>query len=244
MMARGARCSAFAALPRRMVQTFTTAAATIRKTAEILPDLHARALALMRARKSSPVGVYLSLVQEAPGVDLQSDAALAVRTRFNGFYGVRRNAAWRAAFYGHFEAMKQAPRSAEAQFEAGLLALHTATQRVEASFVSKAVATLHPASPVIDKVLRDRLASLVTPPPFGGGLEPALAYYRWLAEVMDGLTQTPEAADWFAVYDAAFGEVPGASATHPVKKLDFLIWAGRPDKPSPKPKAPRKAGAA
>jgi hypothetical protein len=227
-----------------MVQTFTTAAATIRKTAEILPDLHDRALNLMRARKSSPVAIYLSLIQEVPGVDLRTEEALAVRTRFNGFYGVRRNAAWRAEFYGHFEAMKQAPGTAEARFGACLRALHTATGRVEASFVSKAVATFHPASPVIDKVLRDRFASLVTPPPFGGGVEPALSYYRWLADVMEGLTRTPQAADWFRVYDVVFVDTPGAATTHPVKKLDFLIWGGRPDKPSPKPRAPPKGAAA
>ena len=199
----------------------------IDRTAWLLPSLHGPALTLMRARRSSPVEVYLRLQTEARAADLRTENALAFRTRFNGYYGVRRNAAWRAEFYAHFEYMKGLEPNPKVLFEGRLRALYGATGRVEASFISKAVATLHPASPVIDKVLRDRFASLVAAPAFGRGVDEALAYYAWLSAVMTGLAATAEARDWVGQFDAAFTDVAGAAAIHPVKKLDFLLWGGR-----------------
>lgn len=210
-----------------MTSAFASADQAVRATAAILPALHASALALMTTRKPSPVAVYLELLAGARASDLTTAAAVGFRTQFNGYYGVRRNAAWREVFYRGFEAMKRRDGTPSDLFEAGLRSLRDQTGRIEASFVSKAVATLRPESPVIDKVLRDRFAALVAAPAFGGGLDEALAYHSWLSAVMDGLVATPEATAWFAVYDACFADVPGAAEVHAVKKLDFLIWGGR-----------------
>lgn len=192
-----------------------------------LPEMHGAALELMRGRRSSPVAVYLLLLSDAKTLDLTSEAALAFRTRFNGYYGVRRNASWRETFYRSFESMKSGPCDHVALFEDCLRDIWRATGRVEASFASKAVATIHPPSPVIDKILRDRLDELAVPPPFGGGLDEAIEYFRWLNDFITHLARTPEAAEWFANFDRAFGGVPGASEIHHHKKLDFLIWAAR-----------------
>lgn len=212
-------------MPRKTA--IATPQEAITRTARVLPQLHAAALALMRGRKSSPVEVYLRLLEGAAAGDLRAEAAAPLRRRFNGFYGVRRNAAWRETFYDAFEAMKGRQATPAVLFEEALRSLKATTGRVEASFVSKAVATLHPQSPVIDKVLRDRFAGLVAAPPFGRGLDDALDYYAWLEAVMTGLTQTPQALAWFAVYDDAFAGVAGAATTHAVKKLDFLLWGSR-----------------
>lgn len=80
---------------------------------------------------------------------------------------------------------------------------------------------------MIDKILRDRFAALVDAPPFGGGLDDALAYYRWLSALMHRLSSSRQAAAWYAAFDQAFAEIPGAASVHPNKKLDFLIWGGR-----------------
>jgi len=210
-----------------MTPSFDSPIVAVQRTAAVLPSLQEAALTLMRGRKSSPVSVYLGLIDAVHAADLRAEAALSFRTRFNGYYGVRRNAAWREAFYGAFEDMKASDRSAPDLFDAGLRALHQRTGRVEASFVSKAVATLHPASPVIDKVLRDRFTNLTVAPQFGNGLEAALIYHRWLAEVMTLLAKTSQAQAWFGIYDDSFAGIPGAAGIHPVKKLDFLIWGGR-----------------
>lgn len=210
-----------------MTSAFATADEAVQATAAILPSLHASALALMTTRRPSPVAVYLELLAGARASDLTTTAALGFRTRFNGYYGVRRNAAWREIFYRGFEAMKRCDATPSDLFETGLRSLRDQTGRVEASFVSKAVATLRPESPVIDKVLRDRFAALVSAPAFGGGLADALAYHAWLSAVMGGLVAAPQARAWFAVYNAAFADVPGAAEVHAIKKLDFLIWGGR-----------------
>jgi hypothetical protein len=74
------------------------------------------------------------------------------RRRFNHFYRVRRNAVWRTSY---FSLMGRA-RQETLQFHAVLDALRTATNRLEASFASKLIATINPALPVIDKfVLRN-----------------------------------------------------------------------------------------
>ncbi len=192
-----------------------------------LPQMHEAALHLMEERRPSPIATYLSILSDAQRYDLTSDAALATRTRFNGYYGVRRNAMWRQAFYERFQAMKSDRRPPSALFENLLQEMFAVTGRVEASFASKALATLRPSSPVIDKILRDRLTELVWTPAFGGGIAEAVGYFRWLTEFMDDLSETSEAEAWSKAFDHAFRSVPGSSRIHLNKKLDFLIWAAR-----------------
>jgi hypothetical protein len=199
----------------------------VSKVAAKLPQMHEAALQLMERRRPSPIATYLSILSDAQRFDLTSDSALATRTKFNGYYGVRRNAAWRQAFYERFEEMKSDRRPPTVLFKNLLQEMFGVTGRVEASFASKALATLRPSSPVIDKILRDRLTELVRTPPFGGGIVEAVAYFRWLTEFMDGLSQTPEAEAWSKAFDHTFRSVPGSSGIHLNKKLDFLIWAAR-----------------
>ena len=68
------------------------------------------------------------------------------RRAFNRFYRVRRGREWQDTFYG---LMRRAKKEG-LEFRAVLLALHSATNRYEASFASKLVATLDPSKPVID----------------------------------------------------------------------------------------------
>lgn len=192
-----------------------------------LPRLHDAALHLIQGRKTSPVGVCVALARSVGAVDLTAEAGQDFRRRFNGFYGVRRNGAWREAFYSAFEAMKAETGSADIFFDGMLAAVFDRTGRTEASFVSKAVAVLRPESPIIDSVVRARLAKRISAPPFGGGLENASAYYRWLSDVFESLGRTEEAGAWSVVFDEAFADVPGAASLHIHRKLDFLIWGGR-----------------
>lgn len=195
--------------------------------AATLPRLHVAALQLIQGRKTSPVGVCVELARSVGIIDLTAEAGQDFRRRFNGFYGVRRNAAWREAFYSVFEALKAETGSADILFDRMLAEVSDRTGRTEASFVSKAVAVLRPESPIIDSVVRARLAERISAPPFGGGLENTSAYYRWLFGVFEGLGRTKEAGAWSAVFDEAFADVPGAASLHIHRKLDFLIWGGR-----------------
>lgn len=198
----------------------------VRGIARDLPRLTDTALDLICRRRPSPLEIYLSLSQGATELDLTSAAAVDFQRRFNGFYGVRRNAAWRDAFYRIFEAAKELPLSPSELFRRSLLELEQETGRVEASFVSKLVATLRPEAPVIDSVIRGYLASRTNGPQFGGGAAAAVEYFEWLATLFTALTRTPEVSAWCNQFDASFEEVGGAASIHPIKKLDFLIWAG------------------
>src|SRR6186997_1843833 len=62
------------------------------------------------------------------------------RRRFNRFYRVRRGREWQDTFYG----LMGRGKGERLEFRAVLDALHEATNRYEASFASKLVATLDP----------------------------------------------------------------------------------------------------
>jgi hypothetical protein len=191
-----------------------------------LPALHGRALGLLRARKPCPVATYLLLRSEALSLDVSSDAGAAFQRRFNGYYGVRRNAVWRTAYYSLFEATKSAPADRNARFRQVLVGLHDTAGRVEASFASKLVALLDPGAPIIDSLVRKVMATYGAAPPFGGGIAEAEAYYTWLDQVISALVDHEAGTDWSQAFDVAFADTSGASAIHTAKKLDFLIWAG------------------
>jgi hypothetical protein len=177
---------------------------------------------------SGPVRTYLTLLAEAHGCSVSDggEAAAVFQRRFNGFYGVRRNLAWRQVFYDQFQMAKARDEACEALFNTTLEAVHQATQRIEASFVSKLVATLIPTSPVIDSVVRGFLVRRLASAPEAKGLEGARAFYVWLNQVMLALIETAPARDWFAEFDTRFAGEPGAAGITDMKKLDFLIWGG------------------
>jgi hypothetical protein len=191
-----------------------------------LPALQPKALATMLGRSPCPVATYRAIAAGVASVDLRSDDAEPVRRRFNAYYGVRRNGAWRAHFYDQFEAAKHGSLTGADLFADVVRSIKAQTGRVEASFVSKLVATLNPEQPIIDSVVRRWLAPLTKAPPFKGGADGVIAYYAWLTDLMAGLVLSPEALAWAEAFDAAFPVLPGESAIPVMKRLDFLIWAG------------------
>lgn len=194
--------------------------------AEALPELHHRALATLTARAPCPVATYRLIRRTVVERNLLDQAAEPVRRRFNAYYGVRLNAVWRGNFYSRFEAAKTSPLASSALFEDVLSGLQADTGRVEASFASKLVATLRPESPIIDSVVRGWLARHLTPPPFGGGANAAVAYYRWLEDVLGELAASTQAQEWGRLFTEAFPHEPGEERISVMKQLDFLIWAG------------------
>lgn len=193
-----------------------------------LVGLETQARQLLRSRKPSPIITYMLLLSEAQAGPVDSEDASPFRRRFNGFYAVRRNSVWRDHFYRLFEAAKTSQAPSDALFEQVVRRLHAETGRVEASFASKLVATLRPDSPIIDSVVAGFLAGHLPKPVFTGSPDLALEFYRRLAALVAQLATTPQAQAWCHWFDTAFPDVPGAALIDPVKKLDFLIWAGSP----------------
>lgn len=69
--------------------------------------------------------------------------------KFNGFYRVRRNKNWQKSFYTLFENNKNNLD----MFEKILVNFYEKTNRAEASFVSKMIATIDPRMPIIDSIV-------------------------------------------------------------------------------------------
>ncbi len=168
----------------------------------------------------------------APAVDtycwLQSTLAITdvandyeFQTRFNGFYRVRgRNAAWRSAFYRILEEQKSRRRS----FAAVLRALHTATERVEASFASKLVASVDPDLPVIDKVVLSHLGlRLPRPGPLEGRLAGVVELHEHMRRIYARYLRSDRGRWLRAKFEAAY---PDRGMT-PVKMLDLVLWKTR-----------------
>jgi hypothetical protein len=196
------------------------------RIAAALPGLEAKALDTLRKRAPCPVTTYRTILRSIAGDDLVSEGAEPTRRRFNAYYGVRRNAAWRTAFYARFEVAKGSSLSASEMFEDVVEGLRADTGRIEASFASKLVATLRPNSPVIDSIVRAWLSHHAEPPRFASETATVVTYYRWLETVMVRTTATAEARRWSEVFDEAFPSLPGEPAISSLKRLDFLIWAG------------------
>jgi len=75
------------------------------------------------------------------------------RKRYGGFYRLRRNLEWR----DHYFRIMEETKDTKLQFGEVLRLLHQHTNRVEASFTSKLVATLDPTQPVIDAIVLQNL---------------------------------------------------------------------------------------
>ncbi|MET3527179.1 hypothetical protein [Phenylobacterium koreense] len=194
--------------------------------AAALPNLHGKALATIAGRSPCPVATYRSIATGVASLDLRHEEAEPLRRRFNAYYGVRRNVAWRASFYERFEAAKNGPAGSIDLFADIVRSLSAETGRVEASFVSKLVATIDPEYPIIDSVVRKWLGSLTETPPFKGGVDVVTAYYVWLTKFMREIVRTPEAQAWSKAFEATFPLLPGEQPISQMKQIDFLIWAG------------------
>jgi hypothetical protein len=194
--------------------------------AEGLTQLHKKALQTLSARLPCPVATYRAIAVGVAENDLLSDEAESTRRRFNAYYGVRRNAAWRAIFYERFEAAKHSTSTGVDLFADIVRGIEAQTGRVEASFASKLVATLHPEQPIIDSVIRRWLKPLTVAPPFRGEVDVVIAYYRWLGDLMAETIRTREAQAWIRAFAASFPAKEGEPSIPAMKKLDFLIWAG------------------
>jgi hypothetical protein len=129
-------------------------------------------------------------------------------------------------FYQRFENAKLSSLNSSDLFQQTLMLIHEDTGRVEASFVSKLVATLRPETPIIDSVLRGWLSKYTDSPAFGGSVATASEYYQWLSDVMRNIATSQQAQEWFELFDDAFLGNGHGETVSTTKKLDFLIWAG------------------
>ena len=136
--------------------------------------------------------------------------------RYIGFYRVRRNQAWREAY---FSVMNRARREA-LEFEDVLRLLHAETGRYEASFASKLVATLNPSKPVIDSVVLENLG-LKQPPSYASDrFEQLCILYKTLALRLEEILDSESGKYLVSRFTQAY---PDAEVTS-IKMLDLVLW--------------------
>ncbi len=159
---------------------------------------------------------YAEIMKRVRETDVSKDADF--QRVFNGFYKVRRNEEWRKCYYQLFEKMK----TEYATFEDILDSLYESTGRIEASFASKMLATLHPNQPIWDKYVIHNLELEVSEK----SLDVAVDVYEKMVE-------------WYGQYIRSlngqqcikkFGEIlPGYAWISDVKKVDYFLWGLRID---------------
>jgi hypothetical protein len=138
---------------------------------------------------------------------------------FNGFYRVRRDAAWREAFYSTMEREKDNPTPA---FETVVTELYERTGNVEASYTSKMLATIDPVMPILDGHVLKRLGLTISGTTGQARLASAIETYEMLRTWYDGYLETEDAERNIALFDSLLPEYPWISS---VKKIDCLLWS-------------------
>lgn len=139
---------------------------------------------------------------------------------FNAFYRVRRDARWQSTFYRILEQSKgKGPSFAEV-----LRALLAATGRVEASFASKLVASVDPATPVIDAfVLKNLGLRLPRPGPIEIRLARIVELHDRIRWIFSDYLGSDMGRHLVARFEKSY---PDRHVTQ-VKMLDLVLWQAR-----------------
>lgn len=145
----------------------------------------------------------------------------AFQRKYDAFYRVRRNESWRTEY---FKLMEHYSKRKNVSFGEVLLRLYQTTGQIEASFVSKMLATLNADMPIWDSnVLKALQLSLKGNTPELKMSNAVVLYdriYRWYKDFL----QTDIAKNMLRRFDSEFPEYRSLSD---VKKIDFILWASQ-----------------
>lgn len=168
--------------------------------------------------RSMGLDVYEELVTVASATDVSESAEF--QRKFNAYFRIRRNEAWRKVYYRLFEQAKKEHLS----FADVIGELFARTGNVEASFTSKMIATLDETKPIWDQyVLKNLGLELKGKTPKDRVKNAIDLYHRiegWYAEYL----LTDEAKENIAAFDRM---LPSYAWVSDVKKIDCLLWSNR-----------------
>lgn len=151
--------------------------------------------------------------------NLNSPSDTLFRRRYNNFYRVRRNTTWQSAY---FTLLGRARREA-LKFNAVLEALRMATNRLEASFASKLIATIDPNMPVIDKFVLKNVGLVLPSQNVRNRAAAIVRIYSALQTSFNAYLQSPDGQYLVSEFNRIY---PNAAITD-VKKLDLVLWKTR-----------------
>lgn len=145
---------------------------------------------------------------------------------YNGFYCVRRDAAWQKVYYGFFEQNKHKNPS----FKEIITHLYIKTGRVEASFASKMNATLNVDAPIWDQFVLHNLG-LSMKPYYKNSSDKLNDSIRLYDKIVEWYQQNLSSEEWnskVAIFDATF---PNHRLLSKTKKIDFMLWTQTEEEP-------------
>jgi len=144
------------------------------------------------------------------------------QTTYNRFYRVRRDENWRREYFRILETAKRDG----IEFETALLEIYEKTDRIEASFASKLVATLNPDKPVIDKYVLSNFGLRLPYYYDRNRLSKIVNIYYSLVNCYRSFMQKPIVQ---VLYER-FKEHYSWASISDLKKVDLILWQIRPQK--------------
>jgi hypothetical protein len=165
-------------------------------------------------RLKTGVERYIWLQRRVELCDVSTDDLF--QTRFDAFYKVRRNSSWRAEYFSLMESAK----ATGIDFPEALTEISRRTDRIEASFASKLVATLSPSTPVIDKFVLKNFGLKLPTSASSGRRSRTIDVYKALCRAYEDLLRTETGATILECFDRRF---PASGITE-LKKVDLVLW--------------------
>lgn len=140
---------------------------------------------------------------------------------FNVFYGLNRGrtSEWKGKYYSLFEEA----RGKDVNYGILLDAFYKRTNRVEASFISKMVATIDPDNPIIDSVVLKHVQLKLPYCKTKGRIEKTVEVYESLRLIFSDYLLSDEGHLLVKLFKQTFGN----KVRSEYKMLDFVLWGDR-----------------
>jgi hypothetical protein len=161
-----------------------------------------------------PLEQYLWIQKEIFKRDVSTDREF--QKKFNGFYRVRRNSDWQKDFYQLMELNK----NKNVIFGDVLDDMYKRTERMEASFVSKLVATINPSMPIIDKIVFHNLGLVLPSTGIKNRNSIIKEKYQVLISELSGFLKTENGKYLVEQFCVGYPEAKISK----IKMLDFILW--------------------
>lgn len=181
-----------------------------------VPDIDTDAVFEKLDGRRKDIGGYVEIMRMA---DSPEDPAF--QKKYNAFYRVRRNKAWRTEY---FKLMAAFRKKSSVTFGEILLRLFQNTGQIEASFGSKMLATLDPDMPIWDSNVLKSLQLQFKGDTPELKMSNAVVLYDHICRWYKSFLQTKKAEELLLRFDREFPEFQGLSNT---KKIDFVLWASQ-----------------
>ena len=154
-----------------------------------------------RIAESMGFDKYKMIIEHVRKVDVSAD--LDFQRTYNGFYRIRRNAEWRAAYYGLFEEIKNSSPT---------------------SFSSKMLATVDVNKPIWDRYVASNLCLNLKGKTKDEQLECAIDLYNQMICWYEDFVKTENGMECISEFNKI---LPDYAWMSDVKKIDFYLWSKR-----------------